>query len=103
MKQNPPSIPTLPLAQAVCWLRNSNLIIDWHNLGHSILALKLGSQHPLVILAKRLILFTIFYKPSHTIFNRTEMIFGRSAHTHLFVTSAMRDYLTAHWHLQFSL
>ncbi|KAH7356319.1 beta-1,4-mannosyltransferase-like protein [Pyrenochaeta sp. MPI-SDFR-AT-0127] len=46
--QNPPSIPTLAIASLVCFLRNTDLIIDWHNFGYSILALKLGKSHPLV-------------------------------------------------------
>jgi beta-1,4-mannosyltransferase len=31
----------------------SKVIIDWHNLGYSILALKLGQTHVLVNIAKR--------------------------------------------------
>ncbi|KAG8623965.1 hypothetical protein KVT40_008941 [Elsinoe batatas] len=46
--QNPPSVPTLLTAQIVCFIRNTRLICDWHNLGHTILALKLGQQHALV-------------------------------------------------------
>lgn len=46
--QNPPSIPTLATAQTICLLRNTRLVIDWHNFGYSILALKLGNTHPLV-------------------------------------------------------
>ncbi|MCJ1310620.1 mannosyltransferase [Agyrium rufum] len=46
--QNPPSIPTLVVAQAACWLRRTKLVIDWHNFGYTILALKLGYGHPLV-------------------------------------------------------
>lgn len=46
--QNPPSIPTLLLAQFICFVRNTKLIIDWHNFGYTILALKLGDGHPLV-------------------------------------------------------
>lgn len=46
--QNPPSIPTLVIGQLVCFLRHTKLIIDWHNLGHTILALKLGKKHALV-------------------------------------------------------
>ncbi|KAJ6261510.1 hypothetical protein Dda_4180 [Drechslerella dactyloides] len=46
--QNPPSIPTLVVARLVAFLRNSRLVVDWHNFGYSILALKLGDGHPLV-------------------------------------------------------
>lgn len=46
--QNPPSIPTLAVASLTCLLRNTHLVIDWHNFGYSILALKLGANHPLV-------------------------------------------------------
>ncbi|KAF9695137.1 hypothetical protein EKO04_006768 [Ascochyta lentis] len=46
--QNPPSIPTLAVASLVCFIRNTELVIDWHNFGYSILALKLGNNHPLV-------------------------------------------------------
>lgn len=50
--QNPPSIPTLLVAHFICFIRNSRLIIDWHNFGHSILALKLGDSHQLVRISK---------------------------------------------------
>lgn len=50
--QNPPSIPTLAIATLVCFLRQTRLLIDWHNFGYSILALKLGSQHPVVRFSK---------------------------------------------------
>ncbi|KAH0565424.1 hypothetical protein GP486_001177 [Trichoglossum hirsutum] len=70
--QNPPSIPTLALAQVICFLRNTHLIIDWHNFGWSILALKLGHSHPLVKAAR-------WY----------EFFFGRFATANFAVTSAM--------------
>ncbi|KAI9823845.1 MAG: mannosyltransferase [Phylliscum demangeonii] len=50
--QNPPSIPTLAVASVTCWLRNTRLMIDWHNLGWSILALRLGKSHALVRVAQ---------------------------------------------------
>lgn len=50
--QNPPSIPTLIIAHFVCFVRNSRLIIDWHNFGYSILALKLGNSHQWVRMSK---------------------------------------------------
>ncbi|KAI9222511.1 hypothetical protein BC828DRAFT_22297 [Blastocladiella britannica] len=80
--QNPPSIPTLIVAQFAVWARSSRLVIDWHNLGYSILALRLGHTSLLVKLAKWI-----------------ERTFGRIAHAHLFVTQAMRDHLVAEWDL----
>lgn len=50
--QDPPSIPTLLIAQIMCFLRNTRLIIDWHNLGYTVLALKLGERHVLVKMAE---------------------------------------------------
>jgi beta-1,4-mannosyltransferase len=70
--QNPPSIPTLTVAQAICFFRNTKLIIDWHNFGYSILALKLGSSHPLVKVSQQY-----------------ELFFARTASYHLTVTNAM--------------
>jgi beta-1,4-mannosyltransferase len=58
--KNPPSIPTLALVWLVGYLRGSKVIIDWHNLGYSILALKLGENHLLVRIAKRSVLFVGF-------------------------------------------
>ncbi|EON65520.1 hypothetical protein W97_04758 [Coniosporium apollinis CBS 100218] len=46
--QNPPAVPTLAVAAFLCFFRNTSLIIDWHNFGYSILALRLGAGHPLV-------------------------------------------------------
>ncbi len=70
--QNPPSIPTLFIAHIICFLRHTRLVIDWHNFGYSILALKLGNKHPLVV-ASRLY----------------EWVFARSADAHFCVTNAM--------------
>ncbi|KAF8499108.1 beta-1,4-mannosyltransferase [Russula emetica] len=81
--QNPPSIPTLALVWLVGKLRGSKVIIDWHNLGYSILALNLGSDHIFVRLAKMF-----------------EAYFGRAAYAHLFVTQAMHDFLVKEWKLQ---
>ena len=50
--KNPPSIPTFIVSQCVCFLRNSQLVIDWHNLAYSVLALRLGDNHFLVKLSK---------------------------------------------------
>ncbi|GAB7344547.1 hypothetical protein MBLNU457_2372t1 [Dothideomycetes sp. NU457] len=63
--QNPPSIPTLVVGQLVCFLRHSKLIIDWHNLGHTILALKLGQKHALVKMSEAYESYIAKYAFSH--------------------------------------
>ena len=70
--QNPPSIPSLAIAFFICFIRNTKLIIDWHNFGYSILALKLGESHALVRISK-------IY----------EIIFSKTASAHFTVTNAM--------------
>lgn len=70
--QTPPSIPTLLVALTVCFLRHTRLVIDWHNFGYSILALRLGNKHPLVQLSRQY-----------------ERIISRSAYAHFCVTDAM--------------
>ncbi|KAG9245761.1 chitobiosyldiphosphodolichol beta-mannosyltransferase [Calycina marina] len=50
--QNPPSIPTLLLAIFVCYLRGTQLIVDWHNYGWSILASTRGPKHLFVKISK---------------------------------------------------
>ncbi|GAA6043974.1 hypothetical protein JCM8097_003414 [Rhodosporidiobolus ruineniae] len=74
--QNPPAIPTLPVVKLASLLRGSRVIIDWHNTGYSVLALRLGEQHPVVRLAKGI-----------------EHFFGRSAYAHLCVSDAMKAQL----------
>ncbi|KAI0452002.1 glycosyltransferase family 33 protein [Xylaria acuta] len=50
--QNPPSIPTLAIALLVSILRNTRLMIDWHNYGWTILAGTKGPSHPFVTISK---------------------------------------------------
>ncbi|KAL2267126.1 hypothetical protein VTJ83DRAFT_4403 [Remersonia thermophila] len=70
--QNPPSIPTLAVALLVGRLRNTKLVVDWHNYGWTILAGTRGASHPLVRLSKAY-----------------ECRLGRLADLHLTVTHAM--------------
>ncbi|PGH23558.1 hypothetical protein AJ80_02338 [Polytolypa hystricis UAMH7299] len=70
--QNPPAAPTLAIAKLACVLRNTRLVIDWHNFGYSILALKLGISHPMVKLMKW-----------------HELSFCRHANAHFCVSNAM--------------
>ncbi|GAA5856876.1 hypothetical protein JCM8547_008441 [Rhodosporidiobolus lusitaniae] len=74
--QNPPAIPTLPGVKLASFLTGSKVIIDWHNTGYSVLALRLGEQHPVVRVARFI-----------------EHLFGRSAYAHLCVSDAMKAQL----------
>lgn len=80
--QNPPSIPTLFVASILCVLRNTDLVIDWHNFGYSILALKLGASHPLVRISE-------YY----------EKLFAKAAAHHFTVTRAMSRVLSRDYHV----
>ena len=104
--KNPPSIPTLALVWLVGWLRGSKIIIDWHNLGYTILALKLGPEHLLVRIAKWSVLpsfpsYSQLFVNLQRGLSRFEATFGRSAYAHLFVTNAMHDHLVKEWDLQY--
>jgi beta-1,4-mannosyltransferase len=80
LMQNPPSIPTLFVVWVVCRLRGSKMIIDWHNFGYSLLALKLGAAHPFVFVSR-------VY----------ERLLGARADGNLCVTRAMQQWLQAEW------
>ncbi len=43
--QNPPAVPALSIAWLSARLRGSRFVIDWHNLSHTIAAVKVGEQH----------------------------------------------------------
>jgi len=43
--QNPPAFPTLFVGWLVARLRGARFIIDWHNLSHTIAAVKVGIHH----------------------------------------------------------
>ena len=81
--QVPPAIPTLMVVQCARIITRSRLILDWHNLAYTLLALRLGPRSVLVRISELL-----------------ERIFGRSAHVHLFVTHAMQQHLARHWQLR---
>jgi beta-1,4-mannosyltransferase len=74
--QNPPTVPTLQITWIIARLRGARLVIDWHNLGYTILALRLGRRHPVVRLARWL-----------------EMIGGRMADAHLCVSRGFSRFL----------
>ena len=64
------------------YLRGSRLIVDWHNFGYSILALKLGQSHPLVRVSK-------IY----------ETTFSRAAYANFTVTNAMAKTLKSDYNI----
>lgn len=73
--QNPPSIPTLAVCVVVCWLRGCVLVVDWHNFGYTLLALRTRSAALLWVA------------------RTAEVALGRLAHRHLCVSDAMRTHL----------
>jgi len=78
--QNPPSIPTLFIAWLVARIRAAKLVVDWHNFGYSMLALRVGPPHPVVRLAH-------WY----------ERTIGRQADAHFCVSRAMQTKLHEQW------
>lgn len=77
--QTPPSLPTLPIAMLAAKLRGATLVVDWHNLGWTLLALRFGPGHPLVRLNKW-----------------AEIWLSRRAAIHLSVSQALADHLAKH-------
>ncbi|PWN20627.1 hypothetical protein BCV69DRAFT_249157, partial [Microstroma glucosiphilum] len=81
--QTPPALPTLLIIRICSLLLSSRVVIDWHNLGYTILGLRLGQDSPLVSFARTL-----------------ERLSGRTAFAHLFVTHAMKRHLEVEWQLE---
>jgi beta-1,4-mannosyltransferase len=76
--QTPPAVPTLWAAALVARLRRTRLIVDWHNLGATLLALAKGARHPVTRL-----------------YAAAERRAGRWADGHLCVTAALQARLAA--------
>ena len=74
--QNPPAVPTLGVAWLVAKLRGARLVIDWHNLSHSVAAIRLGERHRAV-----------------RALARSERRWARRAGAHLAVSQAMAAWL----------
>ena len=81
--QNPPSTPTLAVSWLVARMRGARLVIDWHNLSHTILAVPLGDQHRAV-----------------RALARSERRWGRRADGHLAVSRALADWLQREWKIK---
>ena len=80
--QNPPAWPTLLAAWTVARLRGARLVIDWHNLSHTLLAVRLGEQHRAVRALKR-----------------SERRWARRADAHLAVSKSLADWLQREWQI----
>ena len=78
--QNPPAVPTLAVAWLVARVRGSRLVIDWHNLSHTVAAVRLGESHRAV---KALA--------------RSERRWARRADGHLAVSKALAGWLAGHY------
>jgi beta-1,4-mannosyltransferase len=50
--QDPPAFPTLMVARLALAKRGVRFVIDWHNIGYTVLRLRLGQWHPAVRLAR---------------------------------------------------
>lgn len=81
--QTPPAIPTLLVAWLVARQSRARWIVDWHNFGYSLLALRLGPTHVLVQAARFL-----------------ERRLGQRADDHLCVSQAMQKQLAANWQIK---
>ena len=79
--QNPPAIPALAAAWVAKALRGVRVIVDWHNLGYSVLQLAVRrANHPFVALSCAY-----------------ERLFARLVDGHLCVTHAMSHWLRDEW------
>jgi beta-1,4-mannosyltransferase len=74
--QNPPAFPSLFVAWLASRLRGARFVIDWHNLSHTIVAVKVGEHHRAV---KALA--------------RSERRWARRANAHLTVSKALAGWL----------
>ncbi|XP_041061885.1 chitobiosyldiphosphodolichol beta-mannosyltransferase isoform X5 [Carcharodon carcharias] len=81
--QNPPGLPAIATTWAVCLLKGSKFIIDWHNYGYTIMSLTHGDHHPIVLIAKRY-----------------EQFFGKLSDSNLCVTEAMKEDLRVNWNIK---
>ena len=74
--QNPPAVPALSIAWLASRIRRARFVIDWHNLSHTIAAVKVGDHHRAV---KALA--------------RSERRWAKRADGHLTVSKALADWL----------
>ncbi|OHS94600.1 glycosyl transferase [Tritrichomonas foetus] len=78
LAQNPPSMPTVPFCWLINLVKGKRFVIDWHNLGFSLLKVHKTS--------KTIVKIAQFF----------EFLFGRKATAHITVTKALQEYLRYH-------
>ena len=78
--QNPPSIPVMAIARICSWIRGGKMVIDFHNFGYTMLAMKFGNDH-------------LFVKIAYEF----ERFWARRSDLNLSVTNAMRLWLKKTW------
>lgn len=74
--QNPPAFPALAITWLVSKLRGARFVIDWHNLSHTIAAVKVGEHHRAV-----------------KAIARSERRWAKRASAHLTVSKALAEWL----------
>ena len=74
--QNPPAFPALSVVWLASRLRGARFVIDWHNLSHTIAAVRLGERHRAV-----------------KAIARSERRWARRASAHLAVSQALAQWL----------
>ena len=74
--QNPPAFPTLFVAWLASRLRGARFVIDWHNLSHTIAAVKVGERHRAV-----------------KAIARSERRWAKRANAHLTVSKALAEWM----------
>ena len=80
--QNPPAVPTLAAAWMAARMRGARLVVDWHNLSHTILAVRLGEDHRAV-----------------RSLARSERRWARRADAHITVSTSLGEWLQREWNV----
>ncbi len=80
--QNPPAVPSLSIAWLAARLRGARLVIDWHNLSHTIVAVKVGDHHRAV-----------------RSLARAERRWAKRADAHITVSKALADWLSREYRI----
>jgi beta-1,4-mannosyltransferase len=81
--QNPPAFPTLFVAWLASRVRGARFVIDWHNLSHTVAAVRLGERHRAV-----------------KAIARSERRWAKRADAHLAVSKALADWLAREYQVR---